>query len=209
MGNRKLNFTLTPKTWTPTNSNCFPFPFRVWVTGVLMYYLPKQSIRCMLYIHIHGPFMVYMYVPIPQKLLQHDADRFVVDTNHQKYPRIAVLFSKVTVPTPTQFQTDVRWCQIWISLKGKGTKTEHYWINDWNLQFCWFWKKYNIYYYWWLSLTAVQFKTVHKIYLTTKKNRWYQLGKCTFITLLHTLFCLIRLDLGTPQIAIVLYLSRT
>ena len=135
MGNRKLNFTLMPKTWTPTNSNCFPFPLRVWVTGVLMYYLPKQSIRCMLYIHIHGPFMVYMYVPIPHKLLQHDADRFVVDTNHKKYPRIAVLFSKVTVPTPTQFQTDVRWCQIWISLKGKGTKTEHYCINDWNLQF--------------------------------------------------------------------------
>lgn len=131
MGNRKLNFTLTPKTWTPTNSNCFPFPFRVSLTGVLMYYLPKQSIRCMLYIHIHGPFMVYMYVPIPHKLLQHDADRFVVDTNHKKYPRIAVLFSKVTVPTPTQFQTDVRWCQIWISLKGKETKTAWTLLHKW------------------------------------------------------------------------------
>ena len=48
----------------------------------------------MLHIHIHGPFMIYMYVPISHKFLQHDVDRFVVDTNHKKYPCIAVLFSE-------------------------------------------------------------------------------------------------------------------
>ena len=57
----------------------------------------------MLHIQIDGPFMVYMYVPIPHKFLQDDANRFVVDTNHKKYPRIAVLFLKVMVWTPTQF----------------------------------------------------------------------------------------------------------